>query len=108
MSYNACESPYTYLAILFPLFLQALLELLDQVEDAICVEKPTICNENTNYIKSLDGIADNLPIGVDSAAESTIIHTPKEAVGGSNSNYLVLEVFFFWNCGPLLFVFNKH
>ncbi|KAI9092990.1 hypothetical protein K1719_027513 [Acacia pycnantha] len=71
---------------------KALLELLDQVEDAICVENSTICDKSTNYIKSQDGVAHNLPIGVDSAAESSIIHTPKEAISGSNSNYLVLEV----------------
>ncbi|XP_054795481.1 DNA replication ATP-dependent helicase/nuclease JHS1-like isoform X1 [Prosopis cineraria] len=71
---------------------KALLELLDQVEDAICVEDATICDKSANYIKSQDGIADNLPIRVDSAAESTRIHKPKEALGGSSSNYLVLEV----------------
>ncbi|XP_028798856.1 DNA replication ATP-dependent helicase/nuclease DNA2 isoform X2 [Neltuma alba] len=71
---------------------KALLELLDQVEDAICVENATICDKNANYIKPQDAIADNLPIRVDCAAESTIIHTPREAISGSNSNYLVLEV----------------
>ncbi|KAF7844965.1 DNA replication ATP-dependent helicase/nuclease DNA2 isoform X1 [Senna tora] len=71
---------------------KALLELLDQVEDAICVEDATICNKSTHFFKSQDGITDSLPVKVDHAVERTMSHTPKEVIGVSNSNYLVLEV----------------
>ncbi|CAI8612315.1 unnamed protein product [Vicia faba] len=71
---------------------KALLELLDQVEDAIGVDSDTVCDKTTHSFKSQDGIANELPVRVNHLVERTESHIPKEVVGDfSNSNYLVLE-----------------
>jgi hypothetical protein len=72
-----------------------LLELLDQVEDAIGVDNDTVCDKNTHSFKSQDDFANKLPVKVNHLAERTTSHIPKEVVGVfSNSSYLVLEVCF--------------
>ncbi|KAJ1388065.1 P-loop containing nucleoside triphosphate hydrolase, partial [Sesbania bispinosa] len=72
---------------------KALLELLDQVEDAIAVDNAAVWNKSTYSFKSQDGIANQLPVRANRAVERTKSHIPKETVGVfSNSNYLVLEV----------------
>ncbi|TKY49761.1 DNA replication ATP-dependent helicase/nuclease DNA2 [Spatholobus suberectus] len=72
---------------------KALLELLDQVEDAIAVDDATVCNNNTYSFKPQDQIANELPVRVNPAVERTKSHIPKEVIDVfSNSNYLVLEV----------------
>lgn len=72
-----------------------MLELLDQVEDAIAVDDATVRNKGTYSFKSLDGIANKLPVRANHAVERTNSQIPKEVVGVfSNSNYLVLEVCF--------------
>ncbi|KAI5399142.1 hypothetical protein KIW84_064502 [Lathyrus oleraceus] len=72
--------------------MEALLELLDQVEDAIGVDNDTVCDKTTHSFKSQDVIANELPVRVNHLVESTKSHIPKEVVGDfSNSNYLVLE-----------------
>ncbi|KAK2360181.1 DNA replication helicase [Trifolium repens] len=72
---------------------KVLLELLDQVEDAIGVDNDTVCDKNTHSFKSQDAFANKLPVKVNHLAERTISHIPKEVVGVfSNSSYLVLEV----------------
>lgn len=74
-----------------------MLELLDQVEDAIGVDSDTVCDETTHSFKSQDGIANELPVRVNHLVERTESLIPKEVNGDfSNSNYLVLEVCF-WN-----------
>ncbi|KAK2413784.1 DNA replication helicase [Trifolium repens] len=72
---------------------KVLLELLDQVEDAIGVDNDTVCDKNTHSFKSQDDFANKLPVKVNHLAERTTSHIPKEVVGVfSNSSYLVLEV----------------
>ncbi|KAK7256275.1 hypothetical protein RIF29_29716 [Crotalaria pallida] len=72
---------------------KALLELLDQVEDAITVDDVKVCNKSTSSFKSQDGNADELPVIANHAEETTETQIPKEVVGVfSNYNYLVLEV----------------
>lgn len=69
-----------------------MLELLDQVEDAITVDNDAICNKTTYSFKSQDGIA-NDPARANHAVERTKSHKPKEATSIlSNSSYLALEV----------------
>jgi len=70
-----------------------LLELLDQVEDAIAVDDAPVCNSNTYSFKVPQNRANELPVKVKPAVERTKSHLPKEVVDVfSNSNYLVLEV----------------
>ncbi|WJX75871.1 DNA helicase [Trifolium repens] len=72
---------------------KVLLELLDQVEDAIGVDNDTVCDKNAHSFKSQDDFANKLPVKVNHLAERTTSHIPKEVVGVfSNSSYLVLEV----------------
>ncbi|RDX75612.1 DNA replication ATP-dependent helicase/nuclease DNA2, partial [Mucuna pruriens] len=72
---------------------KALLELLDQVEDAIAVDDATVCNNKTYSFKPQDQIANELPVRVNPAVERTKPHIPEEVADVfSNSNYLVLEV----------------
>lgn len=74
-----------------------MLELLDQVEDAITVDNGTVCNKTTYSFKSQNGVANEHPVRVSHAVERTESHISKEVVGvSSNYNYLVLEVCF-WN-----------
>jgi len=74
-----------------------LLELLDQVEDAIGVDNDTVCDKTTHSCNSQDGIADGLPVGSNHLVERTKSRKPKEIVSVfSDSSYLVLEVCF-WN-----------
>ena len=74
-----------------------MLELLDQVEDAIGVDNDTVCDKTTHSGNSQDGIADGLPVRANDLVERTKSHIPKEVVGVfSDSSYLVLEVCF-WN-----------
>ncbi|XP_061371204.1 DNA replication ATP-dependent helicase/nuclease JHS1 [Gastrolobium bilobum] len=63
---------------------KALLELLDQVEDAISVDNATVYNKSTYSSKSQNGIADKLPVRANHAGEVVSVF--------SNTNYLVLEV----------------
>lgn len=70
---------------------KALLELLDQVEDAIGVGDATVSNINT--FKPQDQIANALPVRVNPVVERTKSDKPKDVADvSSNSNYLVLEV----------------
>ncbi|XP_024627209.1 DNA replication ATP-dependent helicase/nuclease JHS1 isoform X2 [Medicago truncatula] len=72
---------------------KALLELLDQVEDAIGVDNDTVCDKTTHSCNSQDGIADGLPVRANHLVERTKSHIPKEVVSVfSDSSYLVLEV----------------
>ncbi|KAL5148049.1 DNA replication ATP-dependent helicase/nuclease DNA2 [Glycine soja] len=72
---------------------KALLELLDQVEDAIAVDDVTVCNNNTYSFKvPQDLIANELPVKVNPTVERTKSDIPKEVVDVFSSNYLVLEV----------------
>ncbi|XP_020229292.1 DNA replication ATP-dependent helicase/nuclease DNA2 isoform X2 [Cajanus cajan] len=72
---------------------KALLELLDQVEDAIGDDDDSVSNNNTYSFKPQDQIANELPVRVNPAVERTTSHIPKEVFDvSSNSNYLVLEV----------------
>ncbi|XP_073222002.1 DNA replication ATP-dependent helicase/nuclease JHS1 isoform X2 [Cicer arietinum] len=71
---------------------KALLELLDQVEDAIGVDSDTICDKATHSFKSQVGIANDLPVRVNHTVERTKSHIPKDIGVFSNYNYLVLEV----------------
>ncbi|KAL2337269.1 hypothetical protein Fmac_011715 [Flemingia macrophylla] len=73
---------------------KALLELLDQVEDAIAVDDAPVCNNNTDSFKPQDQIVSELHGRVNPAVETTKSHIRnKEVVDvSSNSNYLVLEV----------------
>lgn len=74
-----------------------MLELLDQVEDAIGVDNDTVCDKTTHSCNSQDGIADGLPVRANHLVERTKSHIPKEVVSVfSDSSYLVLEVCF-WN-----------
>lgn len=73
-----------------------MLELLDQVEDAIGVDSDTICDKATHSFKSQVGIANDLPVRVNHTVERTKSHIPKDIGVFSNYNYLVLEVCF-WN-----------
>lgn len=70
-----------------------MLELLDQVEDAIAVDDVTVCNNNTYSFKvPQDLIANELPVKVNPTVERTKSDIPKEVVDVFSSNYLVLEV----------------
>ncbi|ESW20803.1 hypothetical protein PHAVU_005G016100 [Phaseolus vulgaris] len=72
---------------------KALLELLDQVEDAITVDDAPVCHSNTYSFKVPQNQANELPVKVKPAVERTKSHLPKEVVDVfTNSNYLVLEV----------------
>ncbi|QCD95507.1 DNA replication ATP-dependent helicase Dna2 [Vigna unguiculata] len=72
---------------------KALLELLDQVEDAIAIDDAPVCNSNTYSFKIPQNQAYELPVKVRPAVERTKSHLPEEVVDVfSNSNYLVLEV----------------
>ncbi|RYR04969.1 hypothetical protein Ahy_B06g084783 isoform B [Arachis hypogaea] len=72
---------------------KTLLELLDQVEDAIAVDDATVCNKGTDSLKCCDGIADELPVRANHAEERTRSHSSKEdMVAVSSSSYLVLQV----------------
>ncbi|KAK7401394.1 hypothetical protein VNO78_12831 [Psophocarpus tetragonolobus] len=57
---------------------KALLELLDQVEDAIAVDDDTVCNKNIHSFKvPQDQIANELPVKVNPAVERTKSHIHK-------------------------------
>ncbi|MED6121097.1 hypothetical protein PIB30_027033 [Stylosanthes scabra] len=72
---------------------KTLLELLDQVEDAIAVDDAIVCNNGTDSLKSCDGITDEIPVRADHAVVRTRSHISKqEVVAFSSSNYLVLQV----------------
>ncbi|KAK7350768.1 hypothetical protein VNO77_09705 [Canavalia gladiata] len=72
---------------------KALLELLDQVEDAIAVDDATVCDNKTYSFKSQDRIANELPVRPNPAVERTKSYLLREVIGVfSNSNFLVLEV----------------
>ncbi|KAI4353108.1 hypothetical protein L6164_002081 [Bauhinia variegata] len=72
---------------------KALLELLDQVEDAISVEDTTIFGNSTYSLKVQGQNTDNLPLKVHHAVERIKSDIPKEVIRVSpNSHYLVLEV----------------
>jgi hypothetical protein len=71
-----------------------LLELLDQVEDAIGVDNDAVCDKNTHSFKSQDDFANKLPVKVNHQVERTTSHIPKKVGVFSDSSYLVLEVCF--------------
>ncbi|CAJ1958757.1 unnamed protein product [Sphenostylis stenocarpa] len=73
---------------------KALLELLDQVEDAIAVDDAPVCNNNpSSFQVPQNQFAGELPVKVKPAVERTKSYLPKENANVfSNSNYLVLEV----------------
>ncbi|WVZ00430.1 hypothetical protein V8G54_026499 [Vigna mungo] len=72
---------------------KALLELLDQVEDAIAIDDAPVLNSNTYSFKVPQNQAYELPVKDRPVVERTESHLPKEGVDVfSNSNYLVLEV----------------
>ncbi|MED6209254.1 hypothetical protein PIB30_053003 [Stylosanthes scabra] len=72
---------------------KTLLELLDQVEDAIAVDDAIVCNNGTDSLKSCDDIADEIPVRADHAVERTrSLISKQEVVAVSSSNYLVLQV----------------
>ncbi|CAJ2669775.1 unnamed protein product [Trifolium pratense] len=71
---------------------KALLELLDQVEDAIGVDNDTVCYKTTHSLKSQDDIANELPVKVNHLVERTKSQIPKDVGVFSDSSYLVLEV----------------
>ncbi|XP_027350618.1 DNA replication ATP-dependent helicase/nuclease DNA2 [Abrus precatorius] len=73
---------------------KALLELLDQVEDAIAVDDDaTVCTNHTYLYKSQDLIANELPVKANPVIERTKSHLCRGAISVfSSCNYLVLEV----------------
>ncbi|XP_022637202.1 DNA replication ATP-dependent helicase/nuclease DNA2 isoform X2 [Vigna radiata var. radiata] len=72
---------------------KALLELLDQVEDAIAIDDAPVFNSNTYSFKVPQNQAYELPVKVRPVVERTESYLPKDGVDVfSNSNYLVLEV----------------
>ncbi|WJX81359.1 DNA helicase [Trifolium repens] len=71
---------------------KVLLELLDQVEDAIGVDNDAVCDKNTHSFKSQDDFANKLPVKVNHQVERTTSHIPKKVGVFSDSSYLVLEV----------------
>jgi len=72
---------------------QALLELLDQVEDAISVEDSEPSTVNSS--KTQDGNGYDMPCNAGSLVKEAAIDPPESvAVPLSNYNFLVLEVIF--------------
>lgn len=72
---------------------QALLELLDQVEDAISVEDSEPSTVNSS--KTQDGNGYDMPCNAGSLVKEAAIDPPESvAVPLSNYNFLVLEVLF--------------
>lgn len=70
-----------------------MLELLDQVEDAIAIDDAPVFNSNTYSFKVPQNQAYELPVKVRPVVERTESYLPKDGVDVfSNSNYLVLEV----------------
>lgn len=77
------------------MFLQALLELLDQVEDVIAVD--TVASsidleEDSPELQGRNGIT--LTPGVDSAAAEVLQKIPDTVMKASPCDFLVLEVYF--------------
>ncbi|KAK4847699.1 hypothetical protein QYF36_004865 [Acer negundo] len=72
---------------------KALLELLDQVEDAISVEDPVSSDMESHSFKSHDKNGDKMLVRSDPAVKRVAIGSPLKVNGASSNNhFLVLEV----------------
>lgn len=83
----------------FGMLFQALLELLDQVEDVISVEDPIPSDSKAYSLEFQAKVNDKLVVKAEPASKRVVTDPPLEVNGTAvDGRFLVLEVSFSLNC----------